>query len=307
MIIAPGAASPEDSLESFGIDSPFNWRAGRSQTLQPGQAAAAAAAEGQSDELELAAPDSSSLEDRVSVENGEGETLPSDQDYDKIERAGEVVNATEYRVDGRVARTKDGQSFGKTGVQVALEMEPGRQVYPGSLYTLFRDGGVLSTAGDDGHEVGQMIHNVGVLRVTRIEGDEVLGKIEKQYETILEGDLIRLRDPDRLKYYATLREGPPTAPLDLKGEVIGLPPPGMIAHQGDAVYLDLGRAMGVSPGMRLMLWRDPSQMDEDGVRPLEATGRIGVLEVISVTHDACVARVLHCLGEVRLGDKVRYR
>jgi hypothetical protein len=307
MIIAPGAASPEDSLESFGIDSPFNWRARRGQTLQPGKDAAEANAEGQGDELQLSAPDSSSLEDRVSVENGEGETLPSDLDYDKIERAGEVVNATEYRVDGHVARTKDGQTFGKEGVQVALQMEPGRQVYPGSVYTLFRDAGMLSSSGDDPHEVGQLIENVGVLRVTRIEGDEVLGKIEKQYTTILSGDLIRLRDPDRLKFYATLREGPGTAPLDLKGEVIGLVAGGMMAHQGDPVYLNLGRAAGVVPGMRLLLWREAEQLDADDERQLKATGRIGMVEVISVTHDACVARVVHCLGEVRLGDKVRYR
>jgi hypothetical protein len=307
MIIAPGAASPEDSLESFGIDSPFNWRARRSQTLQPGKDAAVTGAGGPGEELELSAPDSSSLEDRVSVENGEGETLPSDQDYDKIERAGEVVNATEYRVDGHVARTKDGQTFGKEGVQVALQMEPGRQVYPGSVYTLFRDGGVLSTTGDDSHEVGQLIQNVGVVRVTRIEGDEVLGKIEKQYTTIVSGDLIRLRDPDRLKFYATLREGPGTAPLDLKGEVIGLVAGGMMAHQGDPVYLNLGRAAGVVPGMRLLLWREAEQLQDDDVRQLKATGRIGLVEVISVTHDACVARVVHCLGEVRLGDKVRYR
>ncbi|HTB33628.1 MAG TPA: hypothetical protein VK842_02085, partial [bacterium] len=149
--------------------------------------------------------------------------------------------------------------------------------------------------------------NVGVLRVTRIEGDEVLGKVEKQYETILEGDLIRLRDPDRLKFYATLREGPATAPLDLKGEVIGLADDASVSHQGDPVYLDLGRAAGVAPGMRLLLWRDPVQLETDDVRPLEATGRIGLVEVVSVTHDASVARVLHCLGEVRLGDKVRYR
>ena len=307
MIIAPGAASPEDSLESFGIDSPFNWRARRSQTLQPGQDAAVSAGSGGRDELELTAPDSSSLEDRVRVENGEGETLPSDADYDKVERVGAVVNASEYRVDGRVARTKDGEIFGKHGVIVALRMEPGRQVYPGTLYTLFREGGVLSTGGDDSHEVGQLIRNVGVLRVTRIEGDEVLGKIEKQYENILEGDLIRLRDPDRLKFYATLREGGATAPLDLKGEVIGLPPPGLMAHQGDALYLNIGRALGVAPGMRLMLWRDAPVLEDGDIRPLKATGRIGVVEVISVTHDACAARVVRCSGEVRLGDKVHYR
>jgi hypothetical protein len=303
MIIAPGAASPEDSLESFGIDSPFNWKGRQGRTLQPGKDASAAG----EDELELSAPDSSDLRDRVSVENGEGEAQPSDEDYDKVERVGGVLNAGEYRVDGRVARMKGGEIFARENVQVALSMEPGRQVYPGSVYTVFRDGGVLSTGGDDAHEVGQLIRNVGVVRVTRIEGDEVQARVIKQYDAIREGDLVRLRDPERMKYYAALRQGQGAPALDLKGEVIGLLPPSLMARRGDVVYLDLGHANGVEPGMRLLLSRDPQDLGADGIRALKATGRLGVVEVLNVSRDACVARVTQAADDVRVGDKVRYR
>jgi len=307
MIIAPGAASPEDSLESFGIESPFNWKDRQSRTLQPGKDADAAKGGANGEELELSAPESSDLNERVSVENGEGEAQPSDVDYDRIERAGGVLNAGEYRVDGRVERNKDGQIFARSRVQVALRMEPGRQVYPGSVYTVFREGGLLSTTGDDSHEVGQLVVNVGVLRVTRIEGEEVLARVEKQYEAIREGDLIRLRDPERLKYYAALRQGPATPALDLQGEVVGLIPPTLVANRGDVVYLDIGRAKGVVPGMRLMLTRDAEDLGADGIRSLMPTGRFGVVQVVNTSRDACVARVVQSLGEVRLGDRVRYR
>ena len=300
MIIAPGAASPEDSLESFGIDSPFNWKHRDRKALEPGKAA-------EDEALELTAPESSELRERVQVETGEGEALPSDSDYDLVERAGAVVSASEYRVDGRVARTKDGQIFARKGIQVALRMEPGRQVYPGSVYTVFREGGVLRSSGENAQDVGMLLRNVGVLRVIRLEGEEVLARIDKQYGTIREGDLVRLRDPERLKYYNSLRQGPSTAALDLKGEVVGMPPPAMVANRGDILYLDLGRAKGLVPGMRLMITSDPDLSGHEGMRPLRPTGRIGLLQVVSVTRDAASARVIQALGDIRYGDHVRYR
>lgn len=300
MIIAPGAASPEDSLESFGIDSPFNWKSHDRKVLEPGKAA-------DEEALELAAPESSELRERVRVETGEGEALPSDGDYDLVERAGQVVSASEYRVDGRLARTKDGQIFARKGIQVALRMEPGRQVYPGSVYTVFREAGVLRSSGENAQDVGMLLRIVGVLRVTRLEGDEVLARVDKQYDTIREGDLVRLRDPERMKYYASLRQGPSTASLDLKGEIVGVAPPSMVANRGDICYLDLGRAKGLVPGMRLMITRDPDLVSREGMRSLKPTGRIGLVQVLSVTRDAATARVVQALGEIRKGDRVRYR
>ncbi len=47
---------------------------------------------------------------------------------------------------------------------------------------------------------------MGVLKVVRIEGEDVLARVEKQYETIREGDMVRLRDPDRLRYYNSVRQ-----------------------------------------------------------------------------------------------------
>lgn len=302
MIIAPGAATAEDSLESFGIDSPFNWKNKGKGTLEPGKEAASAG-----EDLELAAPESSDLKERVRVETGEGAELPTDADYDRVERAGLVVSASEYRVDGRIARTKDGQYFAKRGTQVALRMEPGRQVYPGSIYTAFHDQGVLSRSGGDQQEVGMLMRNVGVLKVIRIEGEEVLARVEKQYEVIREDDLVRLRDPDRLRYYNSVRQGAPAVSLDLSGEVLGAAPPKLVANAGDVLYLDLGRSQGVVPGMKLNLYRPATELGVNDVRDLKVTGRLGQVVVVNVSRDACVARVLRSNGEVRRGDRVRYR
>lgn len=301
MIIAPGAATAEDSLESFGIDSPFNWKTKEKRTLDPRKDA------GGDEALELAAPESSDLRERVRVETSEGAELPSDTDYDKVERAGLVVSASEYRVDGHLARTKDGQYFAKKGTQVALQMEPGRQVYPGSLYTVFREQGVLRRHEGDQQEIGMLLRNVGVLKVVRIEGEEVLARVEKQYETIREGDLVRLRDPDRLRYYNSVRQGASNVPLDLKGEVLGMPSPKLVANPGDIVYLDLGRAQGLAPGSKLTLYRPADVLAAGEARDLKVTGRMGQVQVINVSRDSSVARVLRSNGEVREGDRVRFR
>jgi hypothetical protein len=300
MIIAPGAASPEDSLESFGIDSPFNWKGRDRKVLKPGEAP-----EGD-ESLELSAPEASDLKERVSVENGEGEAVPGEGDYDRVERAGIVLGASEYRVDGRVARTAGGSFFATVGRQVALRIEPGRQVYPGSVYTVFREAGIQRGNGPDAQDVGMLVRNTGVLKVIRVEGEEVLARVERQYEPILEGDLIRLRDPERLSFYASLRQGG-SAPLDLHGEVLGVMPPALMAQKGDIVFLDLGRSQGAFPGLRLLLSRDADEPDREGVRPVRETGRLGQVEILNVSRNAATARVVRARAEVRPGDKVRYR
>lgn len=298
MIIAPGAASPEDSLESFGIDSPFNWKGRDRKTLKPGSSVDGEA-------LELSAPDRSDLRERVQVETGEGEKLPSDLDYDRVERSGIVLSASEYRVDGRVVRSADGGFMATRGGLVALRMEPGRQIYPGSIYTTFREGGLLR-AGVAAEDVGMLVVNTGVLKVVRIEGEEVLAKVERQYETVREGDLVRLRDPERLRYYNSVRQGG-TAPLDMKGEVLGLLPPKLVGRVGDVVYVNLGRKHGAWPGLRLQLTREPEAIKADGVLSVRETGRIGQLELINVAREGSTARVVKAAAEVRVGDKVRFR
>jgi hypothetical protein len=298
MIIAPGAVSPEDSLESFGIDSPFNWKDGRRKQIKPGSPG--------EEGLELEAPESSDLRERVRVESGAGEVLPGEGDFDAVERAGMVVSAAEYRVDGRVARIKDGEFFARKGQWVALRMEAGRQIYPGSIYSVFREGGMVRTPDAERADVGMLLRAMGVVKVVRIEGEEVLARVEKQYETIREGDLVRLRDPDRLRYYNSLRQGG-SAPLDLKGWVVAVPPPRMGAKPGQIVYLNLGSREGVFPGLRLQAFRDAPAPDREGMRPILPSGRLGTLEVVNVGRVASTARVVKAVGELRVGDRVRLR
>lgn len=300
MIIAPGAASPEDSLESFGIDSPYNWKSRTQAPLKPGERAEEA--------LELAAPETGSLDERVRVETGTGERLPGEADYEAVERAGLVLAAEEYRSDGRLVRMVDGSLLGVRGRSVALRMEAGRQIYPGSVYTVFREGGLMRSGGEAPREVGMLVVNVGVVRVVRIEGEEVLARVERQYQPLREGDQVRLRDPERLRYYSAVRQGG-QAPAELQGEVIGFQPPKLVGRRGDLIYLDVGRRQGAWPGLRLQLLREPARPRADGrsTARMQKTGRLGLVEIVNVSRESSVARVVQAAGVVRPGDKVRFR
>lgn len=305
VIIAPGSQSPEDSLESFGIESPFDWKKRGVKPL--------GAPKGQDAEaIELGAPDRSDLKEKVSLETAEGEALPGDMAYEEVERAGMVLSPEEYRVDGQVARERTGKLLSRRGTVIYLRMEPGRQVYPGTVYTLYRNKGLLRSGSPAQMDIGTLMVPSGVVRVIRVDGDLVATRVEKGYIEINEGDLARLRDPDRLRHINALRQSGNGPPAELNGEIIGVHSGRTLARKGDVVYLNLGRAKGNQPGLRLTVSRDvpsppsPSQ-PASAQREGQAVGKIGQLEVLSITRDACSARVIKSAGELRPGDRVRLR
>lgn len=300
ILIAPGGVSPEDTLESFGIDSPFNWKERGRRPLE------APTSEGE-EALELSSPETSELKDRVSVESAQGTELPGEADYDLVERSGGLLGASEYRVDGRLVRAKGGQFFAKKGNLVLLKMEAGRQVYPGTLFTTFQDHGLRRATRGDQRELGALVKPTGVIRVTRLEGEEVQARVEKQYETIREGDLVRLRDPEKQRYYATLRQGPSSVPPELAGEVAAVEPFSFVAAKGSMVYLSIGRAQGLAPGMRLAVHREAQPLDSAGGRSVVDSGRVGLVKVVAVYRYSATAVVLKTSDGLRPGDLVRYR
>lgn len=250
----------------------------------------------------------------------------SEADYDQVEKAGEVADSSEYSADALITRFRNGDLFGVEGSLVELTMQPGRKASVGSEYVAYREDGELDGETLDGHDAGMLLQNVGVLKVVEVHGKEVSARIEKQYVNVLPGDWVRLRDTERRKYDA-LRYRKIAAPKGLEGAVIGVLPPSLMAVDGDVVYLNVGSAQGLSPGMRLTVvgtadtesYR-PDDFDSDmpmspiqRVEPpsddlseMTSNGPIGVLEVVNATAGACAARVLHSVGAVSVGDHVRY-
>ena len=63
----------------------------------------------------------------------------------------------------------------------------------------------------------------------------------------------------------------------------------------------------MAPGSKLTLFRPAEELDADDVRALKVTGRMGQVQILNVSRDSSVARVIRSNGEVRPGDRVRFR
>jgi hypothetical protein len=250
----------------------------------------------------------------------------SEADYDQVEKAGEVADSSEYSADGLITRFRNGDLFGVEESLVELTMQPGRKAVVGAEYVAYREDGELDGETLDGRDAGMLLQNVAVLKVTEVHGKEVSARIEKQYVNVLPGDWVRLRETQRRRYDA-LRDRVIAAPKSLEGAVVGVLPPNLMAVAGDIVYLNIGSAKGVSPGMRLTVvgtadteaYR-PDDIDSDmpmspiqqvmpssdDLSEITSNGPIGTLVVVNATAGACAARVLRSVGTVKVGDHVRY-
>ena len=270
-------------------------------------------------------PQSLDPDDGAAVEDPDA--AYSAEDYDRVEKAGEVEAPDDYHPDGFIDHFQSGYDFGQVDSVVILHMRHGHKAVVGADYVIFREEGELGEQEGSGQDAGMLLKNVGVLRVTRVVGDSASARIVKQYWNMVKGDLVRLREPQRSRYYALLDRKPAAPPKKLKGEVVGVMPPTLFAVSGDFVYLNLGVAKGVLPGMRLTVLGDldpddfgPDDYDSslpmrpivitepasDDTGVLAPTGGIATLEVVNASAGACVARVLECAGDVRVGDHVRY-
>lgn len=308
VIIAPGASSPEDSFEAFGIESPFNWRDKKRKAFSAPSGAQEGEDPSLSDEpIELNAPETSDFRERVDVETAAGTKVLGSEKYDTVERAGAVFSGDETRIDGRIKVEKNQRLAFSAGKLFYFDAEPGRQVYPGSIYSVWREGGKV-TYGSEKKELGQLFRAVGIARVIRVESESIQARLEKQYEEVRPGDVLRLRDSDRARHFSSLRKGPSEAsPSEIQGEIAAVQPPRRFAQAGRIVFLNLGRSQGIVPGMRLAVYRDrPEAAEPTKVLP-GPMGRIGELEVLSVHRSSATARVSKSVAPLAPGDRVRFR
>ena len=305
VIIAPGASSPEESLESFGIDTPFNWKEVKRKKI--------AGLEGETgteggETIELNAPETSDLKEKVSVEPQGSVSGSGSDNYDLVERAGFVLPESDLRFDATILREKMNRVVFSAGSQIYLEVEASKLVYPGSIYTIYRIKDKVKAGDEAQTELGTLIRGVGIARVIRVDSENILARIEKQYDFIRTGDRLRLRDPDRARHFASLRQSAgDTPPSDLRGHIAEIQDSHTTASEGQFVYLDLGRAKGATPGMKLIVTRDPHEDPDPLKNQPGAVGKLGELSVVSVQKDSCTARVNRAITALQVGDQVRYR
>ncbi len=306
VLVAPGTESPADSLATFGIESPFSGGA-----AQPGAIGAPGEGGGEGG-LELSTG-SGEGEGNISLVGPNGKGQPALDSYSVVERAGGILSEDELRVDGIISQSKDaGLLIGANDV-VFLQMEQGRQVYPGSEYTVFQERGVVNDPADQ-TELGKLVAVLGVVKVTRVDGENVMGRVTALYQAMQPGDELVLRDVGKLRYLASLRGAGRELAGDLKGDIVCIQGHKDQAAENDIVYLDFGSRQGVVPGIEFTAYRPvkaPGEAVESGTffspMPSEPAGRLGLLRILSTERGTCAARVVRAVDPLEIGDEVRYR
>ncbi len=89
-----------------------------------------------------------------------------------------------------------------------------------------------------------------------------------------------------------------------EGTLVAAQEPMFDIGQRNLVFLDVGTAEGVQPGLLLGVWRAPRAPEGLSVEGLQAT-RLGQAVVVAVRPDSSTALILSCLQELAAGDKVR--
>ena len=250
-----------------------------------------------------------------------------DSNYEQAESVGEVVQSSDNRVDGSVTRFRDGHLFGKVGSSIELAMLPGRKAAVGAEYLVYRNAGELVADLPARQDLGELDLSIGVVRVTRIMTAKILALVVRQYSYLQEGDLIRLRAGVRRRYDALLDLAAPSNMKSLTGEVVGMVPPKLLGAEGDIIYVSLGTAKGLRPGMRLRIDDDLSDRalpadNDDTLMPMSPVdplvsardevgsalpnGAIAIVEVVNASRWASSTRVLRETSVVRVGARVLY-
>jgi hypothetical protein len=220
-----------------------------------------------------------------------------------VERAGELAQADELRVDGKIQGVKTGGSLLVAGDIGFLNLADGHSAVPGQEFLSYRlSNPVLDPV--TGADLGRVVTVSGVLKVIRVDGDEVQVRVRKTYVDIRVGDSVRRRGEKPAHAHAK------TLPGDLSGYVAAVHDSLGLAYKGVVVYLDLGSDQGIEPGLRFTVSRPAAQsvaqefLDSTSS---EANGDLGVVEVISVLRNTCTARVIKDINVIKPGDHVRLR
>ncbi len=220
-----------------------------------------------------------------------------------VERAGAVAQADEIPLDGRIHSAKSGGEFLFTGDTATLSLAGGHALAPGQEILSFRlSNPVIDPVG--GADLGRLVAVSGVLKVTRVDGDEVLARVTKSYQDVRVGDSFRLRG-EKIPHHR-----PKALAGDLRGCLVAIRGYYELAAKGEVVYLDLGSAQGVEPGLRFTVQRKyPTEARRDSFdsAPIEANGDLGQVEVLSVLRNTSAAVVIRSSNVMKVGDRVRLR
>lgn len=195
-------------------------------------------------------------------------------------------------VDNRILLTENDLVFVKVRDISAVKV--------GDTYGLFERGDVVKHPHTN-EPIGTMMHNLGSVKVTEINGDTVIAKINKVFREITRG--AELYEYQPLVKEITLQRGP----ADLKGSVIANRDEKGTISTNDVIFVDLGTDDGLASGNLLYISQPRKVSDEI----IQYTGHIdlpdavlGAAVVIEAKAKTASAIVIKSVDASFIGDNV---
>ena len=195
-------------------------------------------------------------------------------------------------VDNRILLTENDLIF--------VKMKDLSTVKVGNTYGLFERGEVVEHPRTN-EPIGTMMHNLGSVQVTEINGDTVIAKIDRAFREITRG--AELFEYQPLVKEITLQRGP----ADLKGYVIATRDEKGTISTNDVVFVNLGTNDGLASGNLLYISQPRKVSDEI----IEQAGHIelpdavlGAAVVIEAKNKTASAIVIKSVDASFIGDNV---
>jgi hypothetical protein len=204
------------------------------------------------------------------------------------------------RVDGAV----DEKTLLSAGDQVYLSYPPSKPPQVGKSYSVYVEGGQVSS---DGKTVGAYVRILGTLQVISVKKDKRARAVLLETREEIE------RGAKVGPLLTTFKSVPAVAPkVDAQGSIVAMLTADQLIGQGEVVFLNLGSKAGVAVGNRLTVVRrgdayESSRGTSSGIgqddRRFPARG-LGEVVIVDVGKNISIGLVTLAVQEFGIGDLV---
>jgi nucleoid-associated protein YgaU len=186
---------------------------------------------------------------------------------------------------------------------------------PGDKLVLFRRDGDV-THPTTGARLAEKTKTVGIVKVLTTTGNTATVQVERVFEEISRGDLVRPWTPQ------DKRVAPQPNTADVKGIIVSATNPGLTTFgEANEVFIDKGTAEGVQEGNTFAVVRRGDGLTNALVTKSMAGGEqgdvsakvatpdenVGLLLVVDAKEHLCTAIVIKSVRELAVGDNVEMR
>lgn len=209
-----------------------------------------------------------------------------------VEKSGYIVDDLDE--SGKVAGTYESHYLMGEGDPIFLKMR--HDATPGQQFFVVRPVRTVRYP-HSLRSVGKLVQVLGVVKVVKVDGEAVQGRVDRFYDAIVAGDLLV---PYVRPVVDMARQTPP-----VEGTVVASYDERSIVGAKDILYLDRGAKDGLLPGMTVEVTGEAEHIDTGGMfGTMDVPGRhLATLRILSVRDGNATAWVEQSDNSIRVGDR----